>query len=304
MPSRFLIAALALSGSFAFAETKPQPGVEVRMILTAADHMNHRPPALQPSDVNIMDGTITGWVALEPGRDLELFFLIDDSANYDFGTKFAELRQFIANQPAAVSIGVAYIHEGALRIAANPTTDRAQLNQVLRAPAGGTAANPYCALSSLISQWKADPEKKFLRREIILVSAGLVNTGIDELAAQDAVCATAETAIQDAERAGVVVYSLYNPPADYASDDWSKVDAGLVSLAAVSYETGGEAYFTGHTPALSLDPFLADITEHLAHQYAVTFRLATPAQTGFQTIFITTRQLNQELMKPGKLWVK
>ena len=293
MISRVLIAALALGGTFVYAETKPQPGVEVQMILTAADHMNHQPGILKSTDITITDATITDWIPLD-SRNLELYFVIDDSANYDFAARLEELKQFAAAQLPAVSIGVAYIHDGALAIAERPTTDHALAVKALRMPTGSKVTNPYCALSDLIGNWRTQS----LRREIILVSAG-----IDDTAAGAPVCVNAETVIHDAERAGVVVYSLYNPTAGYLAEPWSKVDMGIVNLASVSYETGGEAYFVGHTPTLSIEPFLADITEHLGHQYLVKFRLAPTARGAFQTLFVDAGTPERELMRPERVWV-
>jgi hypothetical protein len=293
MTSRVLIAALALSGTFVYAETKPQLGVEVQMILTASDHMNHQPGILKAADITISDAAITDWIPLD-SRNLELYFLIDDSANYDFAARLEELKRFASAQLPAVAIGVAYIHDGTLEIAETPTTDHARVVKALRTPSGGKVANPYCALSGLIGNWQT----KSLRREIVLVSAG-----IDDTATGAPVCVNAETVIHDAERAAVVVYSLYNPTAGYLSEPWSKVDMGIVNLASVSYETGGEAYFVGHTPTLSIEPFLADITEHLGHQYLVKFRLAPTAQGAFQTIFVDAGTPERELMRPERVWV-
>jgi hypothetical protein len=293
MKTRILIAALGLTGALAFAATNPQPGVEVQMILTSADHMNHHPPVLKPADVTIMDGTITDWLPLT-GRDLELFVLIDDSANYDLDAKLQEIRQFITIQPDPVSIGIAYIHEGVLQVVQNPTTDHRLAARALRAPSGSKAANPYYALSDLIANWP----KRTARREIVIVTSG-----VDDSAGGSPVCDNAETAIHDAERAGVMVYALYTPPDNYLLADWSKLDAGQVSLASLSYETGGEAYFVGHVPPLSFEPFLTDIEEHFAHQYLVSLRLTPASESAFQTIFITSANPDRELMKPEKIWV-
>jgi hypothetical protein len=288
MPIRMLIAALTMSAALVSAATNlpPQRGVEVQMILTSADHMNHHPAALKSTDITIMDATITDWLPLT-GRDLELFFLIDDSANYDPGPKLQELRRFIAIQPDPVAIGVAYIHDGTLSIAENPTIDHQRAARALRAPSGGRSDNTYGALADLIVKWP----RKTVRREVIMVSAGM------------AAPANADGALHDAERAGVVVYALYNPTGDYLSEDWSKVDDGLVNLASLSYETGGEAYFIGHTPPLSVEPFLADISEHLAHQYLVKFQVPCTPNGAFQTIFITPGNPDWELMKPERVWV-
>jgi hypothetical protein len=293
-----LIAALALSGA-AYAQSNAQPGVEVQTIVTVADHMNHKPPVLKADDVKIMNATITDWIPPADGRDLELFVLIDDAANYDFGAKLQELRRFVTAQPAPVSVGVAYIHDGTLQIAENPTTDHARAARALRAPSGSKTANMYCSLSDLIQRWpqKSGP-KKSMRREILMVS-----TGIDDSANEAAVCVTAETAIRDAERAGIVLYAMYNPVANYLSEKWEKVDSGLIDLAHVCFETGGEAYFMSHNPVESIEPFLDDVAEHLAHQYVVKFRLTPRPESVFQSIYVSAGSPRLELMVPASVWV-
>jgi hypothetical protein len=280
-----------LAGTVALAETKTGQGNDVQMVLTVADHMNHQPAFLKQDGLTIMDGTITDVIPLK-GRDLELFILIDDAANYDFSSKLQELRHFVNEQPNPVAIGVAYIHDGALQVIENPTTDHRRVAAALRPPSGSKAANPYCAVSDLIQRW----ERKSLGREIVLVS-----TGIDETASEGAVCVNAETAIQDAERAGVIVYALYNPVANYPSQKWSKVDAGVVDLAHVAYETGGEAYFIGHSPTATLEPFLADISEHLGNQYLVKFHLTSTTGSGLQMVHVIAGSPDQELMTPDKV---
>ena len=298
MPVRILIAALALNCALAWAQTPPASGVEAQMILTVADHMNHRPPPLKPGDVTIVNGTVTGLVPLAGGRDLELFILIDDAANYDFGSKLPELRRFISGQPGAVATGIAYIHDGALQIIEKPTTDHQLVARALRAPSGSKAANPYCAISDLINEWPGQARSNgAMRREIVLVTSG-----IDSSSAGAAVCVNAETTIRDAERAGVVVYALYNPVSAFASEKWSDVDAGIVHLAHVCYETGGEAYFVGHSPAESFAPFLADIAEHLANQYLVKFRYSPGPGGGFHAIQVNGKSADLELMKPSAVW--
>jgi hypothetical protein len=293
------IAALALSGMLSFAQTSSQPDAEVQTILTVADHMNHKPPALKPGDVTIMNATITDWIPPMGGGDLELFILIDDAANYDFGSKLQELRRFVTSQPAPVSIGVAYIHEGTLQIVEKPTTDHARVARALRAPSGSKTANPYCSVSGLIQSWpQKSGSQKSPRREIVLVSSG-----IDDSATETAVCVNAEMAVRDAERAGVLIYAVYNPVANYASEKWAKVDSGVVDLAHVCYETGGEAYFMSHNPVDSIEPFLADVAEHLAHQYLVKFRLSPGPESSFQPIFFYSESPSLELMAPASVWV-
>jgi hypothetical protein len=145
-----------------------------------------------------------------------------------------------------------------------------------------------------MQQWSP----KAPRREIVLVSPG-----IDDSTAENVVCVNAEMAIHDAERAGVVIYALYNPVANYLSEKWEKVDSGMVDLAHVCYETGGEAYFMSHNPVESIGPFLDDIAEHLAHQYLVKFRLAPGPESGFHPIYVSAVSPSLELMVPSSVWI-
>ncbi len=287
------IAVLALGAAAVSAATLPQQGPEVQMIVTSADHMTHNPAVLTSADVSVADGTITSFTAFAPGRDLELYFLIDDSADYAPAQKLQELRDFIKAQPLAVATGVAYIHDGELRLAEKPTTDHELAARALRPPAGGKTVGPYAALADLIATWPASAA----RREVIMLASGIYS------AADKTGSVNAQAVTRDAERAGVIVYALYNPNSDYMSQDWAKVDAGLINLASLAYETGGEAYFIGHTPVFSAEPFLADIAEHLTHQYLVKFRVAPQADDGFQTIFLDPSTPEREIMKPDKVWV-
>jgi hypothetical protein len=297
MPVRTLIALLGMGAASVFAQAPANSGNEVRIILTSADHMNHRPPSLKAADFTVVDATVTGVTPIENGRNLELYIVMDDAADYYLGSRLGELHRFIAGQPEAVAVGVAYLHDGVLQVAEKPTLDHERAANALRAPSGSKTANPYCGISDLIDAWH-NPADAVLRREIVLITSG-----VDATAQGGAICANAETAIHDAERAGVVLYALYNPVRNYASEKWSDVDAGIVHLAHVSYETGGEAYFTGHGPADSFAPFLGDITEHLANQYIVKFRLAAGPESGFQIIRVNGKTPDEELMAPAAVWV-
>jgi hypothetical protein len=293
--SKWKLAIPILAAGLAFSQTKPRPGVEVQMIVTVADHINHHPGPLTASDLRIMDATITEITPFGRGHDLDVFILIDDAANYEFGSKLKELREFVTTQPPAEAIGVAYIHDGTLQVAENPTTDHARAASALRVPVGSKAANPYCALSDLMQRWPGNSP----RHAVVLIS-----TGLDDSTTEGVVCVNAQTAIHDAERSGTTIFALYNPLNNYESEKWSKVDAGVAGLAHVSYESGGEAYFLGHTPLDSIMLFLDDIAEHLDHQYLVKFRTSPGATGEFRSIYVNpSTSPGRALMKPESVWV-
>ena len=284
-----LIAATVLTGATAFAQTN-----NVQMVVTVADHTNHRPAVLKPGGLAITDGTIANVIPLK-GRDLELFMVIDEAANAndDFTARLLELRHFVTAQPDSVAIGVAYIGGGVLHVVQNPTTNHEVAAAALRAPAGSEAANPYSALSDLVLHWVSNS----VSREIVLVSMQ-----IDESAGEGASCGNAETAIQDAERAGVIVYAMYNPFTNSASQKLSKVEAS-VDLRQVAYETGGEGYVVARGATETFEPLLADISEHMANQYLVKFRPPSNTGSGLQTVDVTAASPDQEMMAPHGVWI-
>lgn len=131
----------------------------------------------------------------------------------------------------------------------------------------------------------------------------MVANGIDRVAKDEYPDVFAEKAINAAQRAGVILYAIYHPSADYLTGDLSEIHAGQVQLAHVAYETGGEAYFIGPGPLRSLDPFFSDIRDHLMNQYMVKFLVPPQEASGFQSITVKSKTPNVEVMAPDKVWV-
>ena len=106
-----------------------------------------------------------------------------------------------------------------------------------------------------------------------------------------------------AQRAGVVVYALYHPSADYQTNT-SRIYTGQLQLAHVALESGGEAYFLTFGPLMSLAPYLADIGDHLSNQYWLEF-LASPddESSGLKDITVHSNFPDLELIVPSRVWV-
>jgi hypothetical protein len=98
-----------VSAAALLAQTIPEPGTEVQMVATVAEHMNREPGRLDCSKPRIRDGTVTRVHPMEGGPDLALFLVTDHAAEYDFGSELSQLPQFVMSQPAAISVGAAYI---------------------------------------------------------------------------------------------------------------------------------------------------------------------------------------------------
>jgi hypothetical protein len=91
-----------------------------------------------------------------------------------------------------------------------------------------------------------------------------------------------QRAIDEAQRRGVAVYSIYAPTAN-TSDNLSLVNNAQGALARLSDETGGKSFFQGSGAAVSFDPFLREIGDKLSNLIALTY-LSTHVDKGFHKI--------------------
>src|SRR5207302_5710451 len=135
---------------------------------------------------------------------LELFLLLDDASNSSLDSQVQDLRQFIHSQPATTAVGVGYMRDGAVQIVQNLTTDHAQAAKSLRLPLGdpGVSPSPYFSVVDLIKRWPETP----VRREILMIS-----DGIDRYYGSDPSDPYVDTAVEQAQRAGIIIFSIYSP---------------------------------------------------------------------------------------------
>lgn len=275
-------------------------GIPVQIIVTVGHHYGQAAPALTRDDFVITQRyeplPITNVVPLRGEHaGLDLFLLVDNCSNCEPGSKFQELSHFVMSQMATTAVGVAYIQDGQLKIAQNPTTDHKRAVDALGAPSGSKPANPFTPLAQLIRAWPQGAN----RRAVLMVS-----NGINPIAGDKTQDPSVEEALEAAQRRGVTVYVIYHPSADYLKTDYSKLYSGQVQLAHVADETGGEAYFLGFGPLPSLAPFLADLSDHLANQYLVEFMAAPADGTGeMQRITVKTKTPEIEIMVPDQIWI-
>jgi len=299
MFTRPLLAALAAIGLCGNAGEKSPTSVPVQITVTAAHHLSAQLPIITKDDLVVSERyealPLTKVIPLTGARaGLELFLLVDECSNCELGPKLDELQRFIRSQAPTTVIGVAYIREGIVQVIENPTADRERAIQALTAPSGSKAANPFGALTDLIKNWPQTSS----RRAVLMIANGVNPAAPDEF--QNVY---AEGAIEAAERAGVIVYAIYHPTADYFKSDFSQIHSGQILLSHVSYETGGEAYFIGPEPLPSLAPFLSDIAEHLQNQYLVEFLIPPGDASGLRSITVKSNIPKMDLMAPDMVWV-
>jgi len=281
-------------------ENLPAPPVPVQMTVTVESRNAKEIPVLNQDDVMVFQKNdrlrVTDLVPCRDGNAaLELFVLIDDASGWSLGSQLNDLRHFIETQPATTAIGLAYMRNATVDVVQNLTTDHAKAAKAVRLPLGsaGVMASPFLSLSDLIKRWPSSSA----RHEVLLVTSGadalgggMANPYLD-------------AAIEHAQRAGMIVYAIYTPGAGHFGHSYWRMNWGQNHLAQIAEETGGEAYMLGFGPPVSIEPYLNELSEHLAHQYVVTFLAKPASKTGFQSVRLTTEVPRAEIVAAGKVYV-
>jgi hypothetical protein len=274
----------------------------VKMVVTAESSHGYNPPEITRDDVMVSEGRthdkVTDWIpARGDHAGLDLFLLIDDSANTTLGSQLDDIRQFVNGQHATTRVGIAYMQNGVAQIVQNLTSDHAQAAKALRLPMGipGVDASPYFSLEDLIKRW---PESNS-RREVVMVS-----DGIDRFWGNGPDDSYVDSAITRAQRAGVLIYTIYTPGVGHYGRSLWQTWWGQIYLSRTADETGGESYYIGfYGPPVSFAPYLDEVTHRLDHQYLLTFEPQPQNNAGVQRVKITTEVPNVELVSPNDIYV-
>jgi hypothetical protein len=308
MNSRFiyirlvLVLVAGLAPSLALrAQEGAATGVPVHLVVTVEARHGKDVPIIHREDVMAYQGkergTVTDWLPLQGDHaGLDFFVLLDDASNTSLGSQLDDLRQFILGQPAATSIGVGYMRNGTVDMVQNLTTDHAAAAKSLRLPFGttGAFASPYLSVVDLLKRW---PESA-VRREILMVS-----DGIDGYGGAGPADPYVDSAVEQAQKAGVIVFTIYTNGAGHWGHSFWRMNWGQNYLAQIADETGGESYFLGLGTPVSFSPYLDDLSHRLDHQYLLTFLAKPEKKAGLQGVRLRTEVPNAELVSADRVWV-
>jgi hypothetical protein len=295
----FFAAALLINCGLLLAQSNgSSAGVPVQMIVTVEALHGKDVPLLNREDVVVHQGQnrlrVTDWVPVQGEHaGVDLFVLVDEACGTRLGAYLDDLRQFINSQPATTRIGIGYTSNH-VDIRQRLTADRVQASKALRIPMGIIGGSPYASLSDLIKQWPADHQN----REVLMVS-----DGNDPLGGWALSSPYVDAAIENAQRAGIVVYSIYFPAVGHSGHSPWRMFQGQNYLAKLSEDTGGESYNLSTAPPVSFAPYTESIVEQLTHQYLVTFLAKAGPKAGFQSVKLTTEVPNAELVAATKIYV-
>lgn len=225
--------------------------------------------------------------------------LIDDSARGTFDTEINTLKQFVNSLPADTEVAVAYMRNGMAQITAPFTRDHAAAANGIRVAVGpgGADVSPYDSLSDAIKRW---PQNGAERKEVVMISSGIEALG----GGWDPENPYVNAGIQDAQKAGVTVYSIYSPSVGHLGHSFWRNTWGQNFLSQLSDETGGESYMIGFGSPVTFEPFLQQILQQLQHQYLLTFTARPEQKSGLQPIRVSILEKDASVAAPDKVYVR
>jgi len=275
----------------------------VHMVVTVEPHKGAEVPVVNREDVMVYEGKdrdqVTDWVPAQGDHAaLEFFVLIDDACSSALSTQFDDIKKFIASQPPSTRIGIGYMQNGIARIAQNLTNDHDLAINAIRLPLGyyGANASPYFSLSDLVKGWPQDSA----RHEVLMIT-----NGFDPYYGEpDLLDPYLDAAIEDSQRAGVLVSAIYAPSVGHVGHSYWLNYWGQIYLAKLAEDTGGEAYYIGFTgPSPDFNPYLKDLTNRLSHQYWLGFVPKPQKKSGMQSVKLKTELHDIDLVGASRVFV-
>lgn len=289
------VTAFLLLAGFALAQ---EP---VQIVVNAEGRHGRSAPEVGRGDVQVYQGkerlSVADWIPLQGARAaLELCVLIDDSASGSLGSQLEDIRAFVRGQGPDTAVAIGYMRNGTVIFAQPFTKDHPSAAKSIRLPLSsiGADASPYFALEDLIKKWPPSNA----RHEVILIS-----DGIDRYGGNDLDNPYVQSAIEKAQRAGLVVYSIYASGVGHLSHSSWSVTIGQSFLAQLSEGTGGESYTQGFQTPISLTPFLDEIEHRLNSQYRLTFIPKSGTKPGMQRIRLRTELPDVDLAAQERVYV-
>lgn len=270
------------------------------MIVTLEPRRAATIPSIEQQDVAVyQDNHKRPVTSFTPAQgSLQLMLLIDDSAGNSFNTEIPALKQFVNSLPEQTEVAVGYMRNGMTQLSSKFTHDHATAAKAIRMPLGPGGANvdTYGSLADAIEHW---PGNQAQRREVVMIASGVEGLGGGFISDNPYVM----NGIHAAQRAGVLVYSIWSPSVGHWGHDYWWELWGQNFLAELANATGGEMYQTTIGPPVSFDPYLHSILNHLQHQYILTFE-ALPEHTGLQTVRVAIPNKDASVAFPTAVEVR
>jgi hypothetical protein len=250
-------------------------------------------PSMLRLQVNRKDSPITTVSPVSPAA-AQVAILIDDGLRSSFSNQIGEFATFINQLPAGTKVLVGYMENGTIRSAGGFSTNHEEVASQLRIPfsSAGISASPYFCLSEFVKHWPSnEPGSRF----VLMITNGVdPYNGRPSVLNQDS--PYVQAAQDDAQRAGVAVYSIYYNNAN--------MRGGLISgqnyLAQVAAATGAQSFYEGTITPPSLGPYLNQFAKAIAESYSLNFMVSSAHEKKdtLTEIKVTTSQKGVKVHAP------
>ena len=225
---------------------------------------------------------------------LSLAVLIQDDLVSSVSNEIRGIAEFIRKLPPGSRVMVGYLSSGSLRIRQRFTDNLDRAAKSLRIPLSSTAASPYNPFALTRDAVKRFESQPVGRRAVLLLSDGIdLSRGLTSSSPAQSI--DLQRTLDEAQRLGVAVYSMYAP--SVGGGDSSLVNNGQGSLQRLSDETGGRAFFQGTSAPVSLDQYLREVDALLSRQFALTY-LSTHPDKGFHKVRVVANTGDGEIFYP------
>ncbi|MFL6283275.1 MAG: hypothetical protein ACJ74Q_09065 [Pyrinomonadaceae bacterium] len=221
--------------------------------------------------------------------------LIQDDLASIVSNEIKGIADFVRRLPPGSRVMVGYLRTGTLQVRQKFTSDMERAAKSLRIPVSSSAVAPFNPFAQTRDALKRFDSQPVGRRAVLLLSDG-VDTSRGFENSSPGTGFDLQRAINEAQRLGVAIYSIYEPTA--GTSNFSLVGNGQGSLNRLSEETGGRAFFQGTGAPVSLDKFLRDIDSLLSRQFALTY-LSTHPGKGFHKVRVVADVGGGELYYPN-----
>jgi hypothetical protein len=296
--SWFAAAVLALTGAPVLAQELPMEGPVSTSALINVESKSKVP--LDPAQLKLeVNGRTTPIAQVQPvgTEPAQIAILIDDGLRGSFGLQLSQLGKFLTELPPSAGVMVGYMENGTVRKLQDEfTTEHEALASKLRIPlaSAGISASPYFCLSDFVKHWPStQPGPRF----VLMITNGVdPYNGSTSITNQDS--PYVQTAQEDAQRAGVAVYSIYFPDSGYRGGRGSF--SGQSYLQQVGDATGARSFNIGSIPPVDITPYLNSFRSAIGESYVVRFQSnATREKSNTLTrIKLTTSQQGVKIHAP------
>ena len=251
-----------------FAQDVPTEGPLPTSALISAESKSGAPidPSLVTLEINGHAAPLTSVTPVHPAA-AQVAILIDDGLRSSFSLQLPDMKKFITDLPPGVQVLVGYMRNGQVQSDLGFSADHAAVANSLRITISspGVDASPYFCLSEFVKHW---PSNSSGARFVMLLTNGVdPYNGSTSILNQDS--PYVQTAQEDAQRAGVAVYSIAYTEAGQRGRRGSF--SGQSYLNQVAEATGAQSFYQGIGNPVSLDPFLTDFRKSINESYTLNF---------------------------------